>query len=182
MLTAQVISLRRRTDRRQQFAAHAAEQGIPYTFVDAIATLPVHTAVTQSHKLVVRNAMAQGWPQVLIMEDDCWFPSADGFRWFLKQIPTKPFDLFLGGIYGGTADHHGRLQRFNGTHCYIVHSRYYRRFLHATEDQFIDNALSALGGTFYVCQPFAALQRPGFSDGKGAHTDHMHLVQGKYRV
>lgn len=181
MLVAQVISLARRTDRREEFAAHAREQGMPFRFIDAISEPPVHTAITRSHKKVVRHAMEQGWPQVLVMEDDCWFPSADGFRWFLSMAPRTPFDLFLGGVYGCQPEGAAIVTGFCATHCYIVQAAFYARFLAAPENMHIDHALKTLGGNYHVCRPFAAIQRNGYSDNAKGHVDYMHYVQGKYR-
>jgi len=180
-LVAQVISLTRRTDRRMQFGAHAINQGIPYTFVDADATQPAFTACTRSHKSVIMAAMQRQAPYVLVMEDDCWFPAEDGFWWFLQNWPTGPFDLYLGGIYGGQQNQDGTWHRFSGTHCYVAAARFFPTFLSIAEDNNVDYALTGLG-VYRVCQPYAAIQRDGYSDNAGKHTEYGHYVAGKYRI
>lgn len=179
-LTAQVISLPHRTDRREQFTAHAKDQGIPFRFVDGHTGGPVYQNIARSHKDVIRWAKSRHDPYVLVMEDDCWFPSSDGFQWFLDQVPRKPFDIFLGGIYGGAPDGDGLLKSFVAAHCYIVADRFYDRFLSVPENKHLDHALAGLG-VYYVCQPYAAIQRNGFSDNVRKVVDYSHYVDGHYR-
>lgn len=182
-LVAQVITLEHRTDRQLLFAEHAKAQGIRYQWSAGQIHPTPATAVSRAHKIAVRYAQMTGQPYALVMEDDCWFPSSDGYRWWLANVPQRSFDLYLGGVYASSegirAD--GLITAFSGMHCYLVAARFYPTFLALPEDQHIDYALSKLG-TYFVCQPFAAIQRPGYSDQRKEVADDAWRVAGKYRI
>lgn len=180
-LTARVISLPTRMDRREQFTQHAAEQGIPFTFVDGTTGGAVWNNISRSHKACIRAAQQNSEPYALVMEDDCHFPSADGFTWWLQQLPKQPFDIYLGGIFSGYPLPDGLVKSFCGLHCYVVAARFYATFLAAKEDMHIDHALAGKG-TYFVCQPFAAIQRNGYSDNVKKEMDYGNTVAGKYRT
>lgn len=180
-LTVRVISLPARTDRREQFSAHAAEQGIPFVFVDGHTGSSPMVNISMAHKACIRAAQANGEPYAIVMEDDCWFPSVDGYRWWLQQAPTVPFDMYLGGIYWGSPWLNGRVDKFCALHCYMVAAPFYARFLAARQDNHLDHALGGLGA-YFVSLPYAAIQRDGHSDNVGKATDYHHYVYGKYRT
>lgn len=123
----------------------------------------VEKSINLSHKNMVRMAKAQNLPEVCILESDAQFPAPDGWQYFLENKPAT-FDIYLGGAYGLSGLQPGarRIISWEGMHCYIIHSRFYDRFLSVPEDQHIDVAMDGLG-VYYVCYPFAAIQRPGWS-------------------
>lgn len=168
-LTAQVISLPHRYDRRGQFAQHAHEQGITYFFVEGIVPADptndaqVRAAINAAHRACIVRARLNAWPYALVMEDDCFFPAADGYGHFLRHWDTEA-DVYTGGLYTGTPDADGHLTGWCGMHCYIVHQRFYDRFLEVDPTDHIDVALAKLGGRYRCCVPYAALQRSGYSD------------------
>lgn len=185
-LLAQVITLPHRTDRQDLFAAHAIQQGIHYSWSPGNEHPNPITAISLAHKTAVRTAQRQGLPYALVMEDDCWFPSTDGYRWWLDQCPQgkgRHFDLYLGGVYAAPDGirQDGYIKRFSGMHCYLVAARFYATFLSLPEDQHIDAALTGLG-IYFVCQPFAAIQREGYSDQRKQQTDDHWRVEGRYRT
>lgn len=180
-IQARVISLPHRTDRRASFERHAVEQGIAFRFMDGVTGHGAHVNISRAHKACIREAQANREPFALVMEDDCWFPSQDGYRWWLSRMPEEPFDLFLAGIYNGDPALDGRVSAFCGLHCYIVAERFYPTFLAATENKHLDHALEGLG-KYHVCLPYAAIQRDGFSDNSKEVTEYAHYVAGKYRL
>lgn len=150
-------------------------------------------SINLSHKQIVYDAQGRGLKEVCIMEEDVWFPAPDGWQYFLRNKPTEDFDLYLGGVYGlnltalrrisketGAAEIHN----FVGMHCYIIRARYYDKFLSLPEDQHIDHQPGL--GVFYVCYPFAALQRPGWSANNKRDVDYNstiadeHIYKGKH--
>ena len=67
---------------------------------------------TQSHLGIIRLAQANGWPHVLILEDDCEFEpyTLPVLRRVARQLQGQDWDmLYLGGTYKKG----GRLQRFS---------------------------------------------------------------------
>lgn len=180
-IRARVISLPHRADRRERFAHHAAEQGIEFQFVNGVTGHGPHINISRAHKACIREAQANREPFALVMEDDCWFPSADGYRWWLSRMPMEPFDLYLAGIYSGDPAPSGRIKEFCALHCYLVAERFYPALLAATESKHLDHALAGLGN-YHVCLPYAAIQREGFSDNSKKETAYAHHVAGKYRL
>lgn len=154
--------------------------GIEFELVGAIGDpQSVVRSINMSHKQIVRRAQEEGWPEVLIMEEDVMFTCLGAFEWFLANKPPV-FDLYLGGAYG-TGDLFSertgnavRLRAFAGLHCYIIHSRFYERFLETPEDNHIDD--QAGRGEFYVCFPFAALQYPGWSSNNRRQVDYNETI------
>lgn len=145
-------------------------------------------SINGTHKRCVRRAKEEGLEEVCILESDVVFPAPDGWEYFLKNKPNV-FDLYLGGIY----DNLERLRRleqqfgaqamalpitgFSGFHCYIIHSRYYDRYLGLPDAAHIDGA-QAGQGVHYCCYPFAAIQRPGWSAiNKKKDTNYNYILQ-----
>lgn len=143
-----------------------------------ISNLPRRTGISQAHKQIVRWAMQEGLPEVLIFEDDIRFPAPDGFKYFLSKKPKEDYDLYLVGVYRGDIDENGVTDRFTGMTGYFVHERYYDIFLGLDERLDIDGA-QAHRGKFYVCHPFAAIQHAGFSINLQEQVDHNYLLVGK---
>ena len=119
-------------------------------------------SINMTHKRAVYFAKYKGLPEVCIMESDVMFPAADGWEYFLRNKPDS-FDLYLAGTYGDF-DYHTEggyyVRRPAGFHCYIIHEKYYDKFLATPPELHIDDAQE---GWFSLCYPFAALQRPGWS-------------------
>lgn len=106
------------------------------------------------------------------------FPADDGWQYFLRNKPDK-FDLYFGGIYGLNELAITKIQNtagavpihnFAGLHCYIISENYYDKFLSLPEDKHIDDQPGL--GSYYVCAPMAALQRPGWSSNAQRPVDY----------
>lgn len=95
-----------------------------------------------SHHSLILNAYVQGYPNVLIFEDDIAF-HPDFLSLFFEHFSQVPADwdiLYLGGLYGGQRPVTGRIHQLMHTletHAYIVNQRFYRTIL--------DESLLALG-------------------------------------
>lgn len=146
------------------------QQGITAKFWPCIPdSNNVVRSINLSHKQIVSFAKEHNLPEICIMEEDVMFPAPDGWQYFLTNKPHE-FDLYLGGAYGLNEAAFARILKrsgsvevnnFAGLHCYIIRNTYYNKFLSLSENQHIDNQPGM--GRFYVCAPFAALQRPGYS-------------------
>lgn len=139
---------------------------------------PRRASISMGHKSIVRWAMEEGLPEVLIFEDDIRFPAIDGFQYFLSKKPKTEFDLYLVGVYRGDIDENGITQRFTGMTGYFISDRYYDIFLTTDERLDIDGG-QAHRGVFHVCTPFAAIQHAGFSINMQEEVDHNYLLVGK---
>jgi hypothetical protein len=142
-----------------------------------IANKPRRTGISYAHKAIVEWASAEGLPSVLIMEDDVWFPDANGFNYYVENRPKEPFDLYLGGITRGEVKD-GVTKRFTGAFCYEISEKFYSTFLGVSEDLDIDGAMSNLG-TFYVCSPMACFTYWGWSENVRETVNLNHLLMGK---
>lgn len=116
------------------------------------------SSINISHKMIVMDAQEKGLKEVAIAEDDLFFPAEDGWRYFMKNKP-EIFDLYLASTYVITEP----LKHICGFHLYVIHSKFYESFLSIPDNVHIDTHMDSLKGDYHFCQPFAALQRPGFS-------------------
>lgn len=142
-----------------------------------IANKPRRTAISKAHKAIVEWAALEGLPSVTIFEDDVWFPTGDGWKYYCDNFPKEPFDLYLGGITRGEIKD-GKTLRYTGQFCYTIAERFYDTFLGVSEDLDIDGAMSGLG-TFYVCQPMSCFTYWGYSHNCSETTNINHLLMGK---
>lgn len=95
-----------------------------------------------SHLGVIRLAKERGWPQVLILEDDCEFEpyTLPVLRRVAKQLAGREWDmLYLGGTFkkGGTRSRVSTnlelASRIRLGHAYLVNARLYDRILAEAE-------------------------------------------------
>lgn len=128
---------------------------------------------TQSHLEVIRLAQASGWPQVLVLEDDCELEpySLPVLRRVARQLEGQSWDMiYLGGTYkkGGRFRRHSanldEVGRIRLAHAYLVHERLYGRILAEAEraglpiDWYYSERLQPQVRSFMV-RPVLAYQR-----------------------
>lgn len=140
----------------------------------------VEKCINLSHKRIIRYAMDNDHPEIAIWEDDCYFEAPDGWQYFLGLKPAE-YDLYLAGAYGLPAEYYQKQNAglhlidtpFAGLHCYIVHRRFYSKYLQCPDDGHIDTFLSEIKeGKYFICYPFAALQKPGWSSVNKKNVDY----------
>ncbi len=142
-------------------------QGISkYVWHSPIMDDNVVKSINISQKAIVRKAKERGDKYCCIMEQDIWFKSENGWKYFIDNIPQE-FDVYIGGSYLKDIDvkYEAPLTKVNswiGNHCIIISERYYDKFLESNELEHID-AVQSGKGEFYLCYPMVAFQRVGFS-------------------
>lgn len=164
-----------RSDDYERLVAEFVRQGIgSYRFWDAITDRKtVVESINASHKMIVRDAIENSLEQVCIAEQDVTFPAPDGWRWFLANMP-ETFDIYASSTY--VDDLHDK-NILCGFHLYVVHQRFYEKFLSIPDEKHIDTAANDLKGNVYVCRPYAALQRSGWSFNARATVDYNTIVK-----
>lgn len=151
---------------------------INYTFWPAVYKKTAKEGINAAHKQIVEYAKLAEFPEVLIAEDDFLGTHPDSFKFFLSQKPKK-YDLYLSQVYLGELDKANKVKSFTGMTMYFVSEKYYDLFLSADPQEHIDRALSEIGGDFHVCNPFAFIQRNGFSSNTGKHENYDSLLQNR---
>lgn len=165
MIIAHVLYDDRRPEKFEPLKAELEKQKLLPVFWEPVQANSVHESINLTQKKIITYAKIGRIPEVLILEDDCQFPADDGFEYFMRNKPES-FDIYLGGTY---LKHEGeqrspafKTNSYVGHHCILVHERYYDTFLSVPATEHIDTA-QAGRGEFWVCYPFAAIQRPGYS-------------------
>lgn len=175
-MVANIIHNPDRKDREQHMLEQIAEQSMAHMLWPAFRNeaTPI-IGCSKAHKNIVQFAADHDFESVCIMEDDVEFTAPGAFRHFLLNIPQQPFDIYTAGVYGDVKVKSGHksnteqgfdiiIDRISGTHCYIVHSRFYEKFLALPDNKHLDQSISAAADTIYMCHPMAALQMSGYSD------------------
>lgn len=165
--TLNVIYDSRRIEKWEPLEAELKRQNISYTIWSPVEdTQNVVRSINLSHKQIIQWAKDYKLSEVAIAEDDLWFPAADGWQYFLNNKPLD-FDIYIGGNY--LVDNPDswqpplvKVREYVGNQLIIVAEKYYDKFLSVPENAHIDT-IQADKGDFYVCFPYAAIQRPGFS-------------------
>ena len=180
-LKLHIIHDSRRQEKYEPLISELKRQGITdYEIYPCILSKTVVESISESHKMIVREAKERGDEMVCLAEDDLMFPAKDGWRYFLKNIPML-FDIYLSGSYlidnrityiSPTTD----VDAYVGNHLIIIHSRYYDTFLATDSREHIDTAQTGKG-FFKLCYPMAALQRPGFSANNLADVNYNGILK-----
>lgn len=156
-------------------------QGISnYRLANPVMCDNVVKSINLSQKLIVQKAKDAGEKEVCIMEQDIMFPSERGWKYFLENKP-KEFDVYIGGTYlidNGYVWESPlvKVKEWIGNHCIIIAERYYDTFLSLPDDKHIDTENKGLG-EFFVCYPFPALQRSGFSANNMCEVNYNSMLQ-----
>ncbi len=170
-----IIHLVHRTDRKENLLQEIANQCITnYRLWDGIITEEGKRGIALAHKQVVRDALINELPYVIIAEDDIKFTALNGYHCFHEHIPNE-FDLYLGGVMYGKVYADNSVNRFAGLTLYAIHQKFYKTFLELSDDTHLDQALDHKG-KYIVCNPFVVTQYDGYSD------NHKKRMEYKYYV
>lgn len=179
-----VIFDERRSEKLDPLVGEFIRQGIKsYEIWPCILRPNVVKAINASHKMIIEYAKENKLDEVCIAEDDLMFPNENGWDYFLSNKP-KDFDVYIAGNYLINNPHEYqspliKVKEWVGNHLIIVHEKYYDRFLSVPDDDHIDTAQSGLGD-FYVCFPYAALQRSGWSSNNHAVVNYNANLQPEW--
>lgn len=162
-----VISLKRRPDRRLSLVNHLEAMRCTYRFWDGHddRSLLGFVNISNSHKKVVSEAKNKKWDRVLIAEDDLRFSHPDSLKIFESQMP-QDFDMFFGMIYTGNIQDGRITYGFSGLQFYCVSKKFYDTFLSAPSNKHLDIWLGERCNDydFYCCDPFICYGESGYSD------------------
>lgn len=157
----------RNFDRLPYLLEECEKYGIEYKIWDAcIEKKTVLENITESFRRIVQYAKDNKLKEILIAEDDLHFVTDNAWEYFKKNKPKK-YDCYLGGSY---LIHNEwkyepplvRVPEWVGNHIIYINESYYDKWLASKPDGHIDTEQRGKGD-FYVCFPYAALQRPSKS-------------------
>ncbi len=178
-ITAYIINLKHRTDRREHMLMEMKKLPISYEFVDGI--IDETKTCFQSQKKCIQLAKANKLPYVLILEDDAIFTDnvIEILEKTLLEIQTLDWDMFfLGANLQAPANRiSDSLLKLNGAyaaHAYMVHARFYDVILnlpHTCEMDVHYHDLM-LKHNVYICDPMIAYQLPSHSDLQDGFRDY----------
>jgi hypothetical protein len=152
----------------------AEEQDAFVTIWPGFTDRNVATAISQSHKQIVRWAMGNHRKEICIMEDDAEFLGAGAFDFFLQNKPAS-YDIYLGTASNIIKKDGEVVKWFTGMMLYMVHERFYHKFLGVPENVHIDSALRGLGD-YYLCPKIVAREKPGYSYNRKQVLDRTYLA------
>jgi len=157
----------RQFDRLPYLLEECEKYGIEYKIWEAcIDKKTVLESITESFRRIIQYAKDNSLERVIIAEDDLAFSSDGAWEYFLKNEPDE-YDVYIGGSYliDNRCKYEPPLVKVNswvGNHLIMVNERYYNTWLSSKPDGHIDTEQDGKG-EFYVCFPYAALQRPSKS-------------------
>jgi glycosyl transferase family 25 len=147
-----------------------------------------HIGCTKSHIAVLEKALAEGWANVLIVEDDLEWTNYEAGAQRFNFLLKAPYDVIvLGGSHAHYHNGTGRLQSSQTTTGYIVAAHYYATLLTNLKEGLRNLEAGALGinpavdsvnqkfaidqywkrlqerDNWYIVQPPFVRQRPSFS-------------------
>lgn len=178
-MIAHIIHTSNRVDRLELIQKELAEQCIiNYRLWEGEQHPTISfLGIGNSHRRIVAYAMEAKLPEVLIMENDVKFLGDGAFNYFVNNRPAD-FDLYLGNIFQGTIKEDNTVDDFCGLTCYIVHSRFYEKFLSVEKMNNLDRALAGKG-KYVVSTPMICSQYAGYSDNKKKYASYDHLLKNR---
>ncbi len=207
-----VINLDHRTDRLEQFYKDAesfftSEEIKEITRVSGLYAKDLkiegRLAIAMSFQKAARLALEEWNGPVLIMEDDCYYPSNNAreyadyilqdfeYQYDVFKSSNSAFDILIGGVYtsagfdpSGSKNWHST-REFSSTH-FIIYTKHVLEALIAEDfskniqhiDRWLARPQALNGGGFrgLVADKFFAVQREGFSDNVDKQTHYEHLL------
>lgn len=189
------INLDERVDRKQQIQQELATVFPEVERFAAIKHANGAIGCTMSHIAVLERAKAEGWPSVLIVEDDFAWRNKEVGLPLLEQLLKKPFDVIvLTGTWVKADPKTLRLQSCQTTTAYIVAATYYDALLANYKEGLA--GLEATGNypvyaldqywkhlqtrdRWFIVQPILGIQRPSYSDIEGRVVNYVRYFDLK---
>lgn len=167
-----IIHDNRRSERFEPLMNELFVHDIKFQIWEPVEAPTVVQSINKSHKKIVQWAKDMKLPMVAIGEDDLCFAAKDGWKYFLNLMPEE-FDLYLSCTYIVPKEQ----KQLVGFHCYVVHEKFYDKFLSVPDDVHIDTAISGMGGDFKFAYPFPCLQREGWSANNKAIVNYNSILR-----
>ena len=177
------INLDERVDRKQQIQQELATMFPVVERFAAIKRIPGSIGCTMSHIAVLERAKAEGWPSVLIVEDDFAWRNKEAGLPVLEQLLKAPYDVIvLTATYIETVVGSLRLKSCQTTTAYVVAAAYYDTLLANFKEGLVGLESTGHSPTYaidqywkrlqsrdrwFIVQPILGVQRPSFSDIEG---------------
>lgn len=167
--------------RRKSIGQEMDRHGVTAIYWEGVTSgQPIHN-INASHKAIVQHAKDSGMERIIIAEDDCRFfgEPGEGFKYFLDNRPTEPYDLYLSSFYSGDRLPGNRVKNIAGLTLYEVHSRFFDTYLSVRNDHHIDRLLSTTQGRFFVSPKFCTFQQKGYSYQRKRWADDSNRLIGQ---
>jgi len=171
-------------DRLPPLLEQCEKYGIEYKIWQAcIDKKTVLESITESFRRIIQEAKDNGLSEVYIGEDDLMLTCDGAWEYFLKNKPDQ-FDVYIGGSYlidnqWKYAPPVVKVKSWVGNHLIVVHERYYDTWLSSKSNGHIDTEQDGKGD-FYVCFPYAALQRPSMSANNRTFVNYNSILPQQY--
>ena len=184
------INLDKRTDRRAEVERELAVFGDRVHRFSAVE-IPEYGALgcSRSHIGVLKMAQANGWKNVLVVEDDfMWKKGVNRGFHVLSALLKQEYDvIMLGGTFAKYDPATFRVSRACTTVAYLVNAPYYATLLANFEEGAGKLAVQYIKPLFaidvywlslqprdnwFIVVPGLVSQRPSYSDVENKHTDY----------
>lgn len=193
-----VINLERRGDRWQHCQEQFAKFGLTQVqrFEACVDPIPErhdqNTGCTLSHRTLLDMQIANGWPRIMVLEDDFEIIFEDfheRFENYIKDVPDDWDILYLGGGYGGppmarVSKHVIRTGRMMTTSSYGITLAMAKKLApHLVGSGPVDCLFSDRleANKSYIFSPRLFIQYPNFSDLQGRHmANSASMLDGRH--
>ena len=138
----------------------------------------------EMHKEAVRIAMADGDPQLFVMEDDCQFTRNFSYdKWIsdLVWAAMHGYDIVVGGCtrtYDEKVVREGMIgvSAFHSAHCIVYFDTAYEKVLKAVQPYDLSLGRDC-GLKIVLVHPFVAVQKPSYSGILRQQVDYVPLYE-----
>jgi GR25 family glycosyltransferase involved in LPS biosynthesis len=186
-ITAYIINLKHRTDRRDHMINEMKKLPISYEFVEGI--IDETKTCFQSQKKCIQLAKENILPYVLILEDDAVFTDhvIEILEKTFSEVQTLNWDMFFLGanLQSPASRISNSILKLSGAyaaHAYIVNAQFYDTIInlpHTCEMDVHYNNLMSKHDVF-MCDPMIAYQLPSYSDLQDGYRDYNQSILDNY--
>jgi len=186
-ITAYIINLKHRTDRRDHMINEMTKLPITYEFIDGI--IDETKTCFQSQKKCIQLAKENNLPYVLVLEDDAIFTDhvIEILEKTFSEVQTLNWDMFFLGanLQAPASRISDSLLKLNGAyaaHAYIVNAKFYDTIINLPHICEMDVHYHDLMSkhNVYMCDPMIAYQLPSYSDLQDGYRDYNQSILDNY--
>lgn len=186
-ITAYIINLKHRTDRRDHMINEMTKLPITYKFVDGI--IDETKTCFQSQKKCIQLAKENNLPYVLVLEDDAIFTDhvIEILEKTFSEVQTMNWDMFFLGanLQAPASRISDSLLKLNGAyaaHAYIVNAQFYDVIINLPHTCEMDVHYHDLmiNHNIFMCDPMIAYQLPSYSDLQDGYRDYNQSILDNY--